>query len=557
MTAHERTDVLVIGSGFGGAIPAYHLAAGGASVVVLERGPWLSADEFDHDFKFGSSSTRAFEFTMGEGMNVLGGNCVGGGSVVYFAAMPRAPRFVFERQGSLGRRMWPKSITREALDPWYDRVAQALPITQSTWDDVTYSGGVFAAACDHAGRTANPVAAAIDTDLCTNCNWMMSGCKFDAKRSLLLNYLPAAVDHGAQIRPLHEVQRIERSSEGAYLVHYTVVDPVDYRVQVDVGVIEAKIVVVAAGAAATPVILQRSEETLGAMPPAVGRYFSGNGERLNTAILNEDRVRDVLGLDRGDGLAYAANQIGRGPSAASWDRLDGSLPEFSRYSLEQLYFPPGFGTILAQAPDADGPSWFGPDKKEILRRWQSWLTIFIMSEDDNEGVFGPPPETGNADRISMQMLSRGNLRYEPTANTRHGWALADADIRDIMERDGLSRVLPWTNEVIGAYTVHPLASCRMGDDPETSALDDTNELRDHPGIFVTDGSAVPGALTVNPAFTIAAIAERAVPNIVRAAQARGVDVRYRGSLPPPARISRKAPVPLTGRDGQPVTVPSV
>ncbi|MEU8258338.1 GMC family oxidoreductase [Micromonospora inaquosa] len=555
MTAHDRTDVLVIGSGFGGAIPAYHLAAGGASVVVLERGPWLTADEFDHDFKFGSSSTRVFEFTMGEGMNVLGGNCVGGGSVVYFAAMPRAPQFVFEREGSLGHRMWPKSITRESLEPWYDRVAQALPITQSTWDDVTYAGGVFAAACDHAGRTANPVAAAIDTDLCTNCNWMMSGCKFDAKRSLLLNYLPAAVDHGAQIRPLHEVQRIERSPEGDFLVHYTVVDPVDYRVQVDAGVIEAKIVVVAAGAAATPVILQRSEENLGAMPPAVGRYFSGNGERLNTAILNEDRVRDVLGLDRGDGLAYAANQIGRGPSAASWDRLDGALPEFSRYSLEQLYFPPGFGTILAQAPDAEGPSWFGVDKKEILRRWQSWLTIFIMSEDDNEGVFGPPPETGNAERISMQMLSRGSLRYEPSANTRHGWALADADIRDILERDGLARVMPWTNEVIGAYTVHPLASCRMGDDPETSALDDTNELRDHPGIFVTDGSAVPGALTVNPAFTIAAIAERAVPNIVRAAQARGVDVRYLGSLPATARVSRKAPVTVTGPDGQPVTVP--
>nr|WP_203590423.1 GMC family oxidoreductase N-terminal domain-containing protein [Streptomyces sp. SID13031] len=533
---------MVIGSGFGGAIPAYHLAAGGASVVVLERGPWLTADEFEHDFKFGSSSTRVFEFTMGDGMNVLGGNCVGGGSVVYFAAMPRAPGFVFERQGSVGRRMWPKSITREVLDPWYDRVAEAMPITQGGWDDVTYAGGVFAAACNHAGRTANPVSAAIDTELCTNCNWMMSGCKFDAKRSLLLNYLPAAVDHGAQVRPLHEVQRIERSDEGNYRVHYTVVDPVDYRVQVDAGVIEAKVVVVAAGAAATPVILQRSEAGLGAMPPAVGRYFSGNGERLNTAILNEDKVRDVLGLDRGDGLAYAANQIGRGPSAASWDRLDGSLPEFSRYSLEQLYFPPGFGTILAQVPDAKGPSWFGAEKKEILRRWQSWLTIFIMSEDDNEGVFGPPPQTGNADRISMQMLSRGNLRYVPSANTRHGWDLADADVRDIMERDGLSRVMPWTNEVIGAYTVHPLASCRMGDDPLTSALDDTNELRGHRGIFVTDGSAVPGALTVNPAFTIAAIAERAVPNIVEAARARGVDVRYLGSLPPAAPAGRSLSV---------------
>jgi choline dehydrogenase-like flavoprotein len=547
MTTSDSTDVLIIGSGFGGSIPAYRLAAGGARVTVLERGPWLTGEDFAHDFKFGSASTRAFEFTLGDGMNVLGGNCVGGGSVVYFAAMPRAPRFTFERRGGLGRKLWPSAVDRTELDPWYDTVAEALPISKNDWSDVTYSGGLWAAACAHAGRTANPVPAAIDKSSCTNCNWMMSGCKFDAKRSLLLNYLPAALDHGARIRPLHEVQRIERTTEGDFLVHYTVLDPVDYRVQVDAGTIQAKIVVVAAGSAATPVILQRSEANLGTMPPAVGRYFSGNGERLNTAILNEDRVREVLGLDRGDGLAYAANQIGRGPSAASWDRLDGTLPEFSRYSLEQLYFPPGFGTILAQAPGAKGPSWFGAEKKEILKRWQSWLTIFIMSEDDNEGVFGPPPETGNADRISMQMLSRGNLRYEPTANTRHGWALADADIRDILERDGLSQVMPWTEDVIGAYTVHPLASCRMGDDPQTSALDDTNELRNHPGIFVTDGSAVPGALTVNPAFTIAAIAERAVPNIVRAAQARGVDVRYLGSLPSGERASRKAPVRAASR----------
>src|SRR5580692_10386467 len=105
MTSSERTDILVIGSGFGGAIAAYHLAAGGARVVVLERGPWLSSDEFDHDFNLGTSSTRIFDFVAGQGMSVLGGNCVGGGSVVFFATMPRAPGFVFERRGSLGTPM--------------------------------------------------------------------------------------------------------------------------------------------------------------------------------------------------------------------------------------------------------------------------------------------------------------------------------------------------------------------------------------------------------------------------------------------------------------------
>jgi choline dehydrogenase-like flavoprotein len=547
MTANEQTDVLVIGSGFGGAITAYHLAAGGARVVVLERGPWLGSEEFEHDFKLGSSYTRIFDFVVGDGMSLLGGNCVGGGSVVYFAAMPRAPRFVFERHGSIGRRMWPRSISRDTLDPWYDRVAEALPVTTQDWDDVTYAGGLWAALCSHAGRTANPVPVAIDNDKCTNCNWMMAGCRFDAKRSLLLNYLPAALAHGAEIRPLHEVQYLTRTEDGGYRAHYNLIDDEDYRIHVGGGTIDAKIVVVAAGAGATPVILQRSEKHLGKMPHAVGRYFSGNGERLNTAIIDEDRVREVLGLSRAGGLPYGSNQIGKGPCVANWDRLDGSLPEYSRFSLEQLYFPPGLGTILAQVPGGSGPTWFGAEKKEILRRWPSWLTIFQMIEDDNEGVFGPPPPTGNATRISQQMLGRGALQYHPTATTLRAWAEADAEVKEIVERDGLARVAAWTNDVVGAYTVHPLASCRIGDDPSTSALDDRHELRGHPGIFVTDGSAVPCALTVNPAMTIAALAERAVPGIVRAARERGIDVSY-GAPSPEGATSARRGTPRPARD---------
>jgi choline dehydrogenase-like flavoprotein len=542
MTSAERTDIVVIGSGFGGAIAAYHLAAGGAKVVVLERGPWLEAKDFDHDYLLGSSYTKVFDFVAGDGMSVLGGNCVGGGSVVYFAALPRAPRFVFERQGSIGRRVWPAEISRDTLSPWYDRVADSIPISKQDWNDVSYAGGLWAAACHHAGRTANPVPVGVDNATCTNCNWMMAGCRFGAKRSMLTNYLPAAVSHGAEIRPLHEVQRLSRTDDGGYRVHYNLIDDEDYRVSTGSGTIDAKLVVVAAGTGATPVILQRSEPDLGTMPHGVGRYFSGNGERLNTAVINEDKVREVLGLDRGNGLAYAANQIGKGPVVASWDNLDGNLPEFSRFSMEQLYFPPGLGTILAQVPDATGPSWFGIEKKELIGQWKSWLTIFLMTEDDNEGVFGPPPPTGNAFRISQQMLGKGPLRYDPTPNTLHGWAQADAEVKRVLERDGLAKVAPWTNDLVGAYTVHPLSSCRIGDDPATSALEPNHELRGHPGIFVTDGSAVPTGLTVNPAMTIAALAERAMPGIVAAARDRGVDVAY--GAPTPGKATTTA---LTAR----------
>src|ERR1700722_2100376 len=115
---NETTDVLIIGTGFGGSIPGYYLAAGGARVIMLERGPRLSTDEFTQSLQVGGF-TRIVDSISATGIDVTAGNCVGGSSVVYYAASLRAPSFVFERRGTLGRRIWPKSITRSNLDKWY------------------------------------------------------------------------------------------------------------------------------------------------------------------------------------------------------------------------------------------------------------------------------------------------------------------------------------------------------------------------------------------------------------------------------------------------------
>lgn len=543
MTA-MKTDVLVIGSGFGGAIPAYHLAAGGAKVTILERGPWLSTEDLTQNYQFGTW-TRIFDLAVGDGLATLSGNCVGGGSVVYFAATPRAPSFVFDRHGSLGQRLWPSSVTRAALDPWYDRVEEALPVSQQPWHEVPFTGGLFGAACDHAGHSANPVPQAVTFAECTNCNWMLTGCRFDAKRSLLHNYLPAALAHGAQILPLHEVQYLTRDEQqGTYTAHFRIVDADDYRIYHEAGEIEAKIVVLAAGPVGTPVILQRSQQWIGELPAAVGRYLSGNGERISTALINEDKVRNVLGLSRSADVAYEGSYIGRSATVSMWDQLDGTLPEFERFSLESLFFPPGLGTVLAQMPGLPEPTWFGLAKKELRKQWHSWLTIFAMTEDDNEGVFGPPPPIGSFTRVSQQMLGKGTFSYHPTANTIHGWHTSDVMLRSILERDGLSKVAHWSSDVVGEITVHPLSSCRIGDDPAISALDPMHELRGHPGIFVTDGSAVPTGLCLNPAMTISALAERAVPAIVNRAREHDVAVQYGAPSPDGATNGRRAVMPL-------------
>lgn len=163
-------------------------------------------------------------------------------------------------------------------------------------------------------------------------------------------------------------------------------------------------------------------------------------------------------------------------------------------------------------------------------RWRSWLTLLAMTEDDNEGTFGLPPLTGSFARLAPG-LGQGTMSYHPNFRTRQAWSKADIALRTILEKDGLSHVQPWDEDVAGTVTAHPLGSARIGDDPATSALTDTHELHGHPGLFITDGSAVPTSLTVNPSLTIAALAERAVPAIITDTSSTGVPVRGGAPLP--------------------------
>ncbi|WP_377273593.1 GMC oxidoreductase [Peterkaempfera sp. SMS 1(5)a] len=237
-------------------------------------------------------------------------------------------------------------------------------------------------------------------------------------------------------------------------------------------------------------------------------------------------MRSLLGLSRPDGVAYEGLPIGRPITAATYDYLDPAAPEFSRFMLQQIYFPT-ITNLLAQTTTS--PSWFGVAKRDMRARWPSWLTLLAMTEDDNEGTFGTPPVTGSFLRLAPG-LGEGTMRFHPTARTRGAWNTADAALRSIMEKDGLAQVRPWAEDPAATVTAHPIGSARIGDDPATSALTDTHELRGHPGIFVTDSAAVPASLTVNPSLTIAALAERATPGIAVRAREAGAPVTYVGRL---------------------------
>src|SRR4051794_41296335 len=105
MAITETTDVVVIGTGPGGAIPGFHLAAGGAKVVFLERGPWLKTQQFTHDLQLGTY-TKLVDYVQCDGVNVIPRNCVGGLHVLYLPHALGAPPVLFDRPARVRQRLY-------------------------------------------------------------------------------------------------------------------------------------------------------------------------------------------------------------------------------------------------------------------------------------------------------------------------------------------------------------------------------------------------------------------------------------------------------------------
>ncbi len=199
----ERVDVCIVGSGFGGSIAAWRLAelyeaagADPANILVLERGRNLGPDDFRQSMDVGHLSD-IYALVQGQGAQIVIGNLVGGSSNLYLAASLRAPSETFERtdhhpDDGPRRRMWPRRLSRRTLDRYYGRAEAALRVRQPRWDQVSKSGGLWAAALHRAGYTCDRVPLAIDPGRCVDAKWCHTGCIFGAKNTVLTNYLGAA-----------------------------------------------------------------------------------------------------------------------------------------------------------------------------------------------------------------------------------------------------------------------------------------------------------------------------------------------------------------------------
>ena len=523
----ERVDVLIAGSGFGGAIAAYRLAelyraagADGRSILVLERGERRGHTDFDQSMHIDHLSS-VYRLIQGRGAQIVTASGVGGGSNLYLAASLRAPSQTFERRDRRAedgppRRMWPRAVSRRTLNPWYRLVERGLRVRRPTWSQVSKSGGLWAATLNAAGHTCDRVPLAISPERCVDAKWCHTGCIFGAKNSLITNYLPAAEALGVRVRPGLEVLSVRQSSARPY--RYLVTATRDGQPPFE---IECKVLILATGAMGNAPILMRSRLLLPSLSQQLGRHLGVNGDHVAAVEYDEAKVRDVLGLP-----GYRDFHKGKPITTMTYDFWRGGDGE--RFTLQEIFLSSLTNFLYDDGREPAGdPSWWGLQKKRAVAAWANRIELLAMVEDTNDGTFLLPPPSGEGVRPNDGPIVVGLFDYRMSEQSRRVRAAADAAIEGIVRRNGLGRFMKLT-ETEGAYAAHPLGGCRMADSPDLGVVDHAGRVFGYEGLYCMDSSIVPTSLGVNPSLTIAALAERCAALLVNDAGDLGLPAKPEG-----------------------------
>jgi len=511
-------DVVVIGSGFGGAISACRLAQAGRSVALLERGRrWGKTDfprspgEVARAFWRKNESFGFLEYKAFKRIDVIQGCGVGGGSLHYFNVHLRTPAAIFARP------VWPAEITREVLNPYYDLAEETLeskPLAPPAGRELPGRTQAFQAAAAATGRPPELVPIGVYTGADrthplsglpqTACDYSgdcMLGCVLHAKNTLDLNYISLAERHGAEVFPLHEVEKIEPLGEAGYRVHFNRLDPARAGWS-EPGAVVGKKIAVAAGTVGTNELLLRCRDvhrTLPGLGSLLGSRFSGNGDFLLAATLHANREIDpgsgpsiTIGAD----FSTPSNRIfiedlGY-PNPFMW-LLEGVIPSAGRF---KNLFDAAATYVLDTLGLGAGRVSFEADRLFRGGATTRMLPYLAMGTDAADGRLSL--KGGAIDIDWNHRRSRQLFREIERALKELSRSLDGTYATSVLWRWPLRKLL----------TAHPLGGCPMGDNPQSGVTKHTGQLWAYPNVFVADAALIPSALAVNPSLTISALAER-------------------------------------------------
>jgi len=512
----EPFDFVIVGSGFGGSVTAMRLAQKGYRVAVLEAGKRWDAGDFPKSnwnaFKYlWAPRLRCFgiqNITLLKGVMVLHGSGVGGGSLVYANTLMRPADGVFDDPS------WGNAVEwRRELLPHYDTARRMLGVTlnpaleegEQTLRRVSARMG--AEATFHATEVGvyfgTPGVSVPDPYFsgkgpertgCVLCGGCMVGCRFGAKNTLDRNYLYFAEQWGARVVPETRVTRVVPVN-GGYELETESSTAWFFRAR---HTVRARRVVIAAGVLGTIELLLKNRDHYRTLPNLSSRL----GDRVRT---NGESLLGATSFD-------AHRNLARGIA------IGAAFHPNSLTKIESVRYPSGSGAMrLLGVPLTPDGSWLTRPLRlfwrllthffRILRLWRvadwarSTVILLVMQSIDQHLRL----------RLARTLVTRRPyLRGAATDQPVPSYLPVAQEAAELLalELDGepqnvVSEVLLRT-----PATAHILGGCSIATSADTGVIDARHEVFGYPGLYVCDGSVIPGNLGVNPSLTITAIAER-------------------------------------------------
>ncbi|HEY2933798.1 MAG TPA: GMC family oxidoreductase [Acidobacteriota bacterium] len=530
-------QVVIIGSGYGGAVAACRLARAGRKVCVLERGKELQPGEYPNtgaevlretqlDAPHGcfGSPTALYDFRANPDLNVFLGCGLGGGSLINAnVSLPPDPR-VFDDC------CWPAELRRDrnsVLREAYRRAEEMLqpaPYPDDSPPLNKLKALEKSAACQDETFYRPPLnitfkqnvnAAGVLQQACVLCGDCVTGCNHGAKNTVLMNYLPDARNHGAEIFTETGVRRLEKEN-GRWLVYYQLLDAARQFCDAPELFVAADLVVLSAGTLGSTEILLRCRRAGLPLSDKIGHRFSGNGDVLAFSYNGEETIGGV-------GFGHRSPQ-GRepvGPCITGIIDLRGRPKLEDGIVIEEGSIPGALGALIPHALAASAAvcgAHPNGDFRKATRELESLLegpyagaikntqTYLVMGHDDAGGRL-----ILENDRVRIQwpgVASQPVFRHIDNQLKQTAQPLGGIYVQD-----------PLWNELNhqSLISVHPLGGCPLGENAEQGAVNHKGQVFSsvrgndvYDNLYVCDGSVIPRPLGINPLLTITALAERCV-----------------------------------------------
>ena len=481
-TLSETTDVVIIGSGAGGAVMAYELANTGKKVVLLEAGPYIPSSEFNEVYAdmFERLYVDGAGQTNADGdVTILQGRCLGGSTVVNATVALRTPSWILDAWKT---EHGVEGMSPADLAPVFDRVEKRLHVHVNTESEINRNSRLMRAGCEALGWSVKPLPRNIHN--CALSGYCIAGCRYDRKQSMLVTYVPWAIEKGAKVYVDTEVERIESDGKRATGVAAVIRDPKTREVVSRLDV-KAKMVVLSAGAIQSPLVLLRSQ--IANSSGMVGQNFACHPS-LGVAGVFEEEIRAWEGALMG---VYC--------------------DEFDQDEKGAFLLQGGAGDPYMFAQGLPG---VGGDLTELSKKINHMASILELVHDKNVGRVSLKDGQKHIEyridahdkvRIRKAISAAARIMFAAGAKQAILPTIKPIVLNGEKELD-LIETMPMEPADLRIVSYHPQGTCRMSADPKKSVVNSRGQSHDLPNLVVADASVIPTSVMVNTQLTTYTIA---------------------------------------------------